>query len=69
MPETLSQSGIEGETCSFHRCGFVPPVWGWGREEAGGERKVEGARFTLDLALEKGFRGLVKGETYFRIKD
>jgi hypothetical protein len=34
------------------------------REEAGGERRVKGARFTLNPALVKGFRGLVKGETY-----
>jgi hypothetical protein len=69
MPETLSRSGIEGETSSFHRHSFVPPVWGWGWEEAGGERKVKGARFTLNPAPGKGFRHMVKGETYFHIKD
>jgi hypothetical protein len=42
MPETLFQCGIKGETCSFHRYGFVSPVWGWGWEEAGGGRKVKG---------------------------
>jgi hypothetical protein len=69
MPETRSRRGIEGETCSFHRCSFVPPGWGWGWEEAGGERKVKGARFTPNPAPGKGFRGLVKGETCFRIID
>jgi hypothetical protein len=69
MPETLFQCGIEGETCSFHRCGFVSPVWGWGWEAAGGDRKVKGARFTLDPASGQGFGHIVKGETYFRIND
>jgi hypothetical protein len=69
VPETLFQCGIEGGTCSFHRCSFVPPVWIRDAGDAGGERKVEGRRFTLDPALGKGFRGLVKGGTYFHIKD
>ncbi|MDR1116394.1 MAG: hypothetical protein LBL33_09700 [Tannerella sp.] len=69
MPETLFLCGIEGVTGSFHRCGFVSPVWGWGWEEAGGERKVNGARFTLNPASGKGFGHMVKGETYFRIND
>jgi hypothetical protein len=69
MPETLFQCGIEGGTWSFHRRSFVSPVWGWGWEDGDGERKVKGARFTLDPAPGKGFRGLVKGETYFHIKD
>jgi hypothetical protein len=66
MPETLFQCGIEGEMCSFHRYSFVSPVWGWGWEETGGERKVKGARFTLNPALEKGFRHMVKGESSIR---
>jgi hypothetical protein len=42
---------------------------GGGRRWKEGERKVKGARFTLDPAWGKGFRHMVKGETYFHIKD
>jgi hypothetical protein len=73
MPETLSQCGTEGETCSFH-LSFTflsPPVSSrspypnrWNETTP-----VKGARFTLDPALGKGFMHMVKGETYFRIND
>jgi hypothetical protein len=48
---------------SFHRIGDGM------REEVGGERKVKGARFTLNPAPEAGFKHLVKGGTYFHIND
>jgi hypothetical protein len=61
VPETLFQSGIEGETWSFHRCNFVPPVC---RREnvatAGVKGKLAGERSTFhpQSRMGKGFPAL-----------